>query len=140
LYSRDLLSVTNIVFLVGGIYFVALAAAGQATIYSIIPGVFCFLSMAFAARKELIFSSPFRLGTAILVLSLTVAQEISVLSNFVASTIVAVSFVVNGVLFVLFLGVALSVARELMRVKESDEEVEEEQSARSGSKTPRQTV
>ncbi len=123
LSSKPYFAITNIVFLIGGIYFAVLAIAGEATIYSLIPAVLCFISFGLSARLDLFFASPWRVATSVFILVLLIAQEI-VAASAGFDVVTASSFLINGVLFIIFLGVALSVIREIAKTKSKEEEEE----------------
>jgi hypothetical protein len=137
--SRSIFSVANIVFLVGGVYFAALVALGQSSLYSIVPAILCFISFGLALRSDLFFSAPFRLGTTIFVLVLLVAQEFSAFSSSFINLFITATILINGCLFFLYFGCALSVIREIAKVKsEEGEEEEEVAKPRAVSKPSRQ--
>jgi hypothetical protein len=138
LSSRELFGVTNLIFLVGGIYFAILAGVGQASLYAIAPAILCFISFALSLREDLFFTNPFRIATAIFVLILLFAQEYASLSSFIADSIVIASIIVNGVFFILFIGCTLSVASGIVRV-ETEEEKEEEEERPKTTKPVRQS-
>jgi len=127
---RDQLTVTNIVFVIGGIYFAALGLSGEATIYSILPAILCFVAVALSFREDLYFAGPWRVAAAVSVLVLLAGQEVaSFSSSNLTSSYLLITIVLNGVFFVLFLGVLLSCAREVTKLKKQEEEEEEEESA-----------
>jgi hypothetical protein len=119
---RDLLTGANVVFLLGGLLFLVLPLTGEAPIYVVASAVLCFISLGLGARRDLFFSSPFRLGTCIFALTLLLAQEYSALSSFSSSSIIIASVIINGALFFLFVGCALAVARELLNLESTEEE------------------
>ncbi len=126
LSSKELFTVTNVIFLAGGVYFALLAAIGQASLYAFAPAILCFISFAISLREDLFFANPFRIATAIFVLVLLFAQEYASLSTFIFDSVVIASIIVNGVLFFLFIGCTLSVASGIVRVETEEEEEEEE--------------
>jgi hypothetical protein len=120
---RDVASVTNIVFLAGGIYFAAVGATGEATIYSIVPAVLCFVAFGLSFRENLYFAGPWRVATAVSILVLLVGQEISSFSSTSAFDPYTIgTILLNGALFVLFFGVLLSSAREITKQERGEEE------------------
>jgi len=124
--TRELINIPNIVFLVTGIYFAIVAAAGQASIYVAIAAVFCFIAVGLSFMKDWVFSAPWRLATAAFSIVILLAQlgvDFSV-SN--ASGAVVVSVLLNGALFVLMLGVLLFIGKDLT-ASEHEEETEEEE-------------
>jgi hypothetical protein len=127
------------VFLIGGIYFAALAGSGQSSVYAVAPAILCFVSFALAWREDLFFAEPFRIGTGVFVLVLFVAQEYSALSSSSLNSILIASIVVNGVLFFLFLGCLLSVTGHLVRTETEESEEAEEEKSRTASKPVRQS-
>jgi hypothetical protein len=124
---RDVLTVTNIVFLIGGVYFVIVAVLGESTMYAIIPAVLCFIAIALSFQKSFYFTGPWRVATAVSVLILSVGQVVSSLSGGSTSDYYTIATVVlNGVLFILFCGVLLSSAREVTKLEGGEEEKVEE--------------
>lgn len=138
--TRNVLTVTNIVLLIGGVYFLLLAALGQASIYSVIPAALCFISFVLAYRDDLFFSDPFRISTSVFVLILLIAEEYSAFSAFAFNAVTVASIIVNGVLFFLFMGCTLSILRHLAKVREEEMEEEEEEKPRSAQKPIKQTT
>jgi len=133
--NKDLLSIPNIVFLVAGVYFALVGAAGEGSIYSIIGAILCFVSAGLAIEKDWVLSAPWRLATAafsIVVLVVQLAANFSVPN---ASASVVVSILVNGALFLSMLGVLLLIAKEVTASgKRSDEDEEEEEEPESKKK------
>jgi hypothetical protein len=124
---RDVLTITNIVFIIGGVYFVIVSALGEATIYSIVPAILCFISVTLSLREGLYFTGPWRVATAVSVLALLAGQEFSSLNGVIVSNYYTIATVVlNGALFVLFCGVLLSTAREVTKLERREEEQLEE--------------
>lgn len=120
---RDVLTITNIVFLIGGVYFAIVGVLGEATIYSVIPAVLCFIAVALSFRESLYFTGPWRVATALSVLILLAGQEFSSLSGGSISDYYTIAtIVVNGALFVVFCGVLLSSAREVTKLENGEEE------------------
>jgi hypothetical protein len=120
---RDALSITNIIFIIGGFYFVIVAALGEATIYSLVPAVLCFISVALSLREGLYFTGPWRVATAVSVLVLLAGQELSSLSGTIVSNYYTIATIVlNGALFVIFLGVLMSSGRQVIKLKPAEEE------------------
>ncbi len=125
---KDLISIPNIIFLVTGLYFAAVAAIGEGSGYTAVGAVLCFVSVGLALEKEWVFSWPWRLATAAfseLLLLTQIGSDFTV-SN--ASAIIVASVLINGALFVLMLGVLLFTAKDLVtrKVKEKEEEEEPE--------------
>jgi hypothetical protein len=131
---RNIFSVTNIIFLIGGCYFVIVAALGEATIYSVFLSVLCFLSFLFSFREGLYFAGPWRVATSTAVLILLAGQEVvsfGALSS--ADTFSALIIILNGILFVVFFGVLLSTSREVTKQKSSEQEIESEEELENSS-------
>ena len=128
---KDVLTVTNTVFLIGGVYFAIVGVLGEATIYSVIPAVLCFVAVALSFREKLYFTGPWRVATAVSVLILLAGQEFTSLSGGSTSDYyIIATIVLNGALFVVFCGVFLSSAREVTKLeKGEDEETIEETEA-----------
>ena len=122
-----LLSIPNIVFIITGVYFAIVAATGEASVYTAVGAVLCFVSAALAYRDELFFSSAWRIATAAFSMVVLLAQVSVDFTVTNPSAIVIASILVNGVLFVLMLGVLLIVGRDLTVSRENEEEKEEEQ-------------
>ncbi len=129
--AKDALSVTNFVFLGGGVYFVVVAILGEATIYSIVPAVFCFIAFALSFAESAYISGPWRVATAVSVLIISAGQDISsIIGGSISDYYTIATILINGLLFVLFCGVLLSSAREITKLKtEEDEEATEEATA-----------
>jgi hypothetical protein len=120
---ENAISITNIVFLLGGIYFVLVGLLGEATIYSIVPGALCFIAIALSLRDGIYFAGPWRVATCVSVLALLGGQEFSSLNGFSFSNYYTVGTVVlNGALFILFCGLLLSTGREITKKKQEEEE------------------
>jgi lysylphosphatidylglycerol synthetase-like protein (DUF2156 family) len=122
--SKELLSIPNIVFLVTGVYFAIVAGLNEGSPYTAIGAVLCFIAVGLSFAKDLFFAAPWRLATtafSIVVLLAQVAADFTV-SN--ASAAVVASVLINGVLFVLDLGVLIWTAKD-MTTREAPEEEEE---------------
>lgn len=120
--AKGVISVSNIMFIIAGLYFILLAALGESSIYGVIATLFCLVSVAVDFKKDLFFSGPWRVATAIFIIVLTSAQLISLFMTSTASAIAIESILVNGVVFVLFLGVLLATARDITKkAADSDE-------------------
>ena len=120
--AKEVISPTNILFLVAGAYFLAIAGLNEGSFYSVVPAILCFVSFAVSFKSDWFFSAPWRVATSVLVLVLLVSQLISdsFVSNFISPSILA-SIMISGVLFVLFVGVTLAALFTLVR-HESEEE------------------
>jgi hypothetical protein len=125
--KTNLISFANIVFLVTGIYFAGVAGAGQGSIYTLVGALLCFVSVGLALEKDWFFSEPWRVATAAFSMVILVAQLGADFTVSNLSAAVAVSVLLNGVLFVLIVGVLLFTARDLVRGGEEQEEEEPEE-------------
>jgi hypothetical protein len=120
---RELLTTTDLMFLIAGAYFVILAVLQEASIFTIVPALFCFVAFALGLRKGSIFTGPWRVATSVFALVLFVSQVYANAQNFdLADYISVISFLLNSILFILFLGVFLLCLRELSAKKEAEEE------------------
>ena len=131
--TKDLLTITNIAYLVGAVYMIVVVVAGQASPYSFAGAVLCIISVPLALRKEWFFSVPLRVAAAAFMLTLFAAQIMSASAN----SSLASSFLVNGVFLLLFLGVFLSTVRDSLK-KETKEEKEEEEKAEEAERKRRE--
>lgn len=126
---RSIFSVTNLAFLAGGVYFAAIAASQEATIYTAIVAVLCFVSVLFSLRESFHFSGPWRVASSVAVLVLLAGQEIASFRSGGGTDAYSIGVVLlNGALLVVFLGVLLSSSREVTR-QETKEEAEEREEA-----------
>jgi hypothetical protein len=124
--SRGLLTFSNIVFVITGVYFALVAALQQGPPYAAVGAVLCFVAAALAYELEWFFAGPWRVATVVFCLAVLVTQ---LGTNFIAvnpSSIIVISSVVNGVLFVALLGVLLTSAKEMVSREDEEEEEEEE--------------
>ncbi|MGI0078084.1 MAG: hypothetical protein ACRECH_00475 [Nitrososphaerales archaeon] len=119
---RTIVSSPNIVFLLGGVYFAALAGMRESTIYSVIPATLCFVAFGLGIQSEWFLSSPWRTATAVLVVVLLVVQEAANLSVETTSDYYTLSStLINGIFLVVFLGVLLSTLKSsVSREKEEN--------------------
>jgi len=125
--SKQLLSIPNIVLLLTGIYFAIVAGLDEGSPYTAIGAILCFIAVGLSFEKELFFASPWRLATAafsILVLLVQLAADFTVVNT--NATVVA-SGIINGILFILDLGVLLWTGKD-MTMREREEEEEEPES------------
>ena len=122
---KSLITVTNMAYVVAAIYFIVVAAAGEATPYSIGVALLCLISVGLALRKEWFFSVPWRVATAAFALILFLAQVLAA-SNETSTAAGLGSLLINIVLLLVFLGVLLSTLHDSVK-KESEEEKEEEE-------------
>jgi hypothetical protein len=125
LSAKELISPTNILFVIGGLYFLIVAALAESSVYASLGAFVCFVAALLGLRKELFLAGAWRVASAVFVLVLTISQLVTVALSGIASSIVIVSGLVNGLIFILFLGVLLSVAKEISKKAEEEEEEEE---------------
>jgi len=113
------------------VYFAIVGAAGEGSVYTLIGAILCFASFALTFEKDWVFATPWRLATAAFSIAVLVVQVASDLTVANLSAIIAGSILVNGALFLLMLGVLLSIAREVTASdRESEEDQEEEPEAK----------
>lgn len=121
---KGVLSLSNILFLIAGLVFLVVAALNEGSIYSVFVAIACFIAVGLSFRETLFFASPWRVATAVAVLIVTLWQIIAdAYSPTISSTTNVASIVLNGSLFILFLGVTLASLHPL--IKETTEESEE---------------
>jgi len=120
----------NIVFLLAGVYFAAVAAIGEGSGYTAVGAMLCFVSVGLALERGWVFSWPWRLATAAFseILLLTQVASDFTVSN--ASATIVASVLINGVLFFLILGVLLFTAKDLVAREGEEKEEEEEQESK----------
>jgi membrane-bound ClpP family serine protease len=128
LSARELVSPANVLFLIAGLYFIILAALGESSVYVSLGAVVCFIAALLSLKMDLFFAGAWRVASAVFVVILTVAQLVTVGFSGVASSIVVASGFVNGALFILFVGVLLSVSKEVSKKAKKEEEEEEKKS------------
>jgi hypothetical protein len=124
LSARELISPTNLLFILAGLYFVILAALAESSVYASIGALLCFVAAILSLQKKLFFAGPWRVASAVFVLVLTVSQLMTVSLSGIATSIVVASGLINGAFFILFLGVLLSVAKEVSKKPKEEEEEE----------------
>lgn len=113
-------------FLIAGIYFLAVAGLGEGSVYTSVGALFCFVSVALALKQNLLVTAPWRTASATFALIIFVAQVIAN-ANSSSSNIYSISStLVNGALLLLFVGVLLATSREMMRKSDSEDDEEEE--------------
>ena len=122
--AKQIISASNVAFLLAGVYFAALAGLGESTVYAVIATVICFISIALSYRKSWFFSGPWRVASSVFVLVLTVSQLISTSLAVAFSNVEIGSALINGAIFVVFLGVLLSTSREVAKTTTEREEKE----------------
>ena len=124
LSARSIISASNILFLIAGLYFATLAGLGESSVYGLIATIVCFVSIPLGVKKSWFFSGPWRVGAAVFVLVLTVSQLISVAMTATMSAVTIGSGLINGVLFVVFLGVMLATAKDITKSVANEDEDE----------------
>jgi hypothetical protein len=126
--AKDLLSISNIMFLLTGVYFVVIAALGEGSAYIAIGSVLCFVAVGLCTAGELFVVAPWRIATSAFCVLVLLAQVITnAASAQAASSEMVVSTLINGILFFLMVGVLLSTAKVLTVKEEALEEKEEEE-------------
>ncbi len=103
----------------------ALAGLGESSVYAALGSVLCLLAFILSVKKSWFFTGPWRVASAVFVLVLSASQIVSVSLSTVASSTVLISGIVNGAIFILFLGVLLSAAKEISKKPHEEEEEEE---------------
>ncbi|MCL5068720.1 MAG: hypothetical protein M1368_10270 [Thaumarchaeota archaeon] len=113
--ARDLVTFTNLLFIVAGIYFVIVSALGEASTYSLVGTVLCLVAVTLSIRKGIYFVAPWRVATSSFVLSMSFS-----------SYLIAASTLINGIFLILFLGVLLLTAKEMTKQKKEEEKPKQE--------------
>jgi lysylphosphatidylglycerol synthetase-like protein (DUF2156 family) len=131
--NKELISIPNIIFIVTGLYFVIVAAIGEGSVYTAIGALLCFVSAGLVLVKDMVISWPWRLATAAFSMVILLAQLGSDFTVANLSAAVVASVIVNGVLFILILGVLLWTGKD-MTAKEGREEEEEPEEQESKKK------
>jgi MFS superfamily sulfate permease-like transporter len=122
--SRELVTVPNIIFIITGVYFALVAGLQQGPPYAAIGAVLCFVAVGLSYEKEWFFSAPWRVAAVVFCTAVLVTQ---LASNFLAvnaNGVIVASTIINGVLFLLLLGVLLATAKEMVS-REAEEKEEE---------------
>ena len=122
--SKELLTIPNIVFLISGIYFAIVAGLGEGSQYTAVGAILCFIAVGMAFEKDLFFAWPWRLATAAFAIVVLVVQLSNDFSFANVTATVAASIIINGALFILFVGVLLWTGKD-MTTREREEEEEE---------------
>jgi hypothetical protein len=126
--SKQLLSTPNIVFIVTGIYFLIVAGLDEGSPYTVIGAILCFIAVGLSFEKDLFFAWPWRLATAafsILVLLVQLGSDFTFVNTNAA--VVASGFI-NGILFILDLGVLIWTGKDMTAREKKEEEDEEPES------------
>ena len=122
---KQSLSISSLAFLVGGLYFIAVALLGQASNYSIAIGILCLISFALPFAKIQIISGPWRLASAISALVVFLGQEIiSSRGSNALDSFSIITILINGALFVLFLGIVLASLQGVVKLTPLEDEEE----------------
>ncbi len=125
--ARNLVNATNIALLLAGVYFAAVAALGEGSLYSIAGTILCFIAVGLALKKDFVFTGPWRVATAAFSFVIFTGQVIANVSSPSFSNIYTVgSTLINGAFLFVFIGVILTTSRGIMK-KSKDEESEEEE-------------
>ncbi|MDA4131375.1 MAG: hypothetical protein OK457_11445 [Thaumarchaeota archaeon] len=123
--SKTLLTIPNMMFLITGVYFALVAGLQEGPSLAVVGAILCFVAFGLAYKSEWFFSGPWRVATVVFSLVVLITQ---LASNFLApnsNTVLVASTLINGVLFLVLLGVLLSSAKDMIGRK-SEEEKEEE--------------
>ena len=134
---KSLITATNVVYLLAGLFFIAVSALDEGSVYSVVAAVLCFVSIGLALKEQdWFFASPFRVATAVFVLALTITQLYADFSSPDPSALAtAGSVVINGVLFIVFLGVTMVALHPILKLESEEEKKErEEEEAREQKK------
>ncbi len=126
--SKQLLSIPNIVLIVTGVYFLIVAGINQGSPYTVIGAILCFIAVGLSFEKDLFFAAPWRLATAafsMFVLLVQLASDFTVVNT--NATVVASGFI-NGILFILDLGVLIWTGKDMTTREKVEEEEEEPES------------
>ena len=122
--ARTILGASNVLFLIAGLYFAALAGLGESSVYGLVATIICFVSIPLSIKKSWFFSGPWRVAAAVFVLVLTASQLISDSMTPRMSMVTIASGLINGVIFVLFLGVMLATTKDITKTVANKEEDE----------------
>ena len=127
---KEIPTFANIMFLVAAIYFVIIAVLGEGSIYSTVGTLICIIAVLFSLRKTIYFVAPWRVASASFASAMFVSQVIanSYAGNF-SSYLIATSTLINGILFILFLGVLLVTAKEMKKETKEEKPKQEKKSA-----------
>jgi membrane protein implicated in regulation of membrane protease activity len=128
--NRELIGIPNIIFIITGLYFAIVAAIGEGSVYIALGAVLCFVSVGLILEKDWFFSWPWRLATAAFSIVVLLAQLGADFTVSNPSAVVVASILVNGILFILLVGVFLWNAKDLTTREEEEEEEEEEEPER----------
>ena len=113
-------------FLIAGVYFLAVAGLGEGSVYTSVGALLCFVAVALTLKQNLLVTAPWRTASAAFALIIFVAQVIAN-ANSNSSNIYSISStLLNGAFLLLFAGVLLATSREMMRKSDSEDDEEEE--------------
>lgn len=114
-------------FLLAAVYFIAVAGLGQASVYSVVGAVLCFIAAGLlVVKKDNVITGFWRAATAVFCLVMFVAQVFAnALSPAFTGVYLVGSTLINGAFLILFIGVLLSTTQKI--VKKSEEVIEEEE-------------
>jgi hypothetical protein len=119
---------TNVMFLLAAMYFVAVAAFGEGSLYSAIIGALSLIAIAFSVRKDFVISGPWRVATAVFCLVMFAAQiEADAYSPSFFNAYDVSSTLINGIFLTLFVGVVLSALKQILRKPEAEDEEQAEE-------------
>jgi hypothetical protein len=132
--NKELISIPNIIFIVTGLYFLIVGAAGEGSIYTVVGAILCFLSVGMVFVKDLFFAQPWRLATAAFSAFVLLVQTSVAFTVPNASAVVVASILVNGALFILMLGNVLWISKDMIGGRRETEEEEKEEEPESKKK------
>jgi hypothetical protein len=119
---------TNVMFLLAAMYFVAVAALGEGSLYSAIIGALSLIAIALSVRKDFVISGPWRVATAVFCLVMFAAQiEADAYSPSFFNAYDVSSTLINGIFLTLFVGVVLSALKQILRKPEAEDEEQAEE-------------
>ena len=129
--AKDFINGTNVMFLLAGIYFAAVAALGEGSEYTAVGAVLCFIAVGLVVKKDLLITGPWRAATAAFSLVIFAAQIFAnVYSSSPSNVYLIGSTLINGVFLILFIGVVLTTSRDIMRKSEEEEPEEEKKESK----------
>ena len=131
LSAKNFITATNVMFLLAGIYFAAVAVLGEGSLYSLIGAILCFVAVGLEFKKDLLITGPWRAATASYAFVIFAAQLLAnAYSNSFLNVYTVSSTLINSAFLVLFLGVVFSVFRDIMRKSEEEEPEEEKKESK----------
>jgi uncharacterized membrane protein len=118
-------------FLIAAIYFIAVAALGEGSAYTVVGAVLCLIAIGLAVGPKLVVASPWRAASAAFCVVIFLAQIMANgHSNSAANIYTVSSTILNGALLILLAGVLLSTSRDMMKKPGEEEEEEEKKPAK----------